>query len=51
MPNRVTNYIKSFDQFGAVVSFNFGGSPSLKTLPGGFISLFMKICFIGYAIL
>ena len=48
---KVTNWIKSFDQFGAVVNFNFGGSPTLKTLPGGFVSLFMKICFLGYAVL
>lgn len=47
----VSTYVKGHDSFGAVVNFNFGGAPNYKTVPGGFVSIFIKICFYSYAIL
>jgi hypothetical protein len=49
--NSVGTYLKGHDAFGAVVNFNFGGAPNYKTVPGGFVSLFIKLCFYSYAIL
>ena len=46
-----SNYIKSYDEFGETVNFNFDGSSAFQTFPGGCISLFMTICVVGYAIL
>jgi len=46
-----SNYIKGHDLFGAGVNFNFGGAPNYKTVPGGCVSIFIKICFYSYAIL
>ena len=47
----VTQTVRGQDQFGSNISLNFKGEDQLKTLPGGFISLFVSLCLISYLFL
>ena len=43
------DFVKSFDDFGTPVTFNYKGNDSFQTMPGALISLVMKI-FMSYFI-
>jgi hypothetical protein len=45
------NYMKNSDAFGQTVNFNFAGNPNAQTAPGGYLSVFINICLIGYILL
>jgi len=43
--------VRGQDQFGSSITLNFKGEDSFKTLPGGFISLLLSLCFVSYLFL
>ena len=51
MTSRASNYIRSFDEYGQPISLNYLGSETFQTLPGGLLSLAVRIILISYTIL
>ena len=45
----MTDGIKGQDQFGYNSGFNYDGSATIQTIPGGILSLFMVFCFVCYS--
>jgi hypothetical protein len=45
------NYIKSYDEYGQPISLNYEGSETFQTLPGGLLSLTVRIILICYTLL
>ena len=43
---KLIGYLRSFDQFGSTVQFNYKGNASYQTLPGAILSVFLKIIVI-----
>ena len=49
--SKTVNYIKSYDEYGQPISLNYQGSETFQTLPGGLLSLVVRIILISYTIL
>ena len=49
--DKATGSIKNQDSFGQPVPINYDGDDTFKTVPGGILSIFTLVCFIGYFIL
>ena len=45
------NYIKSYDEYGQPISLNYQGSETFQTLPGGLLSVAVRIILICYTLL
>ena len=42
--------VKNSDRFGYDKNFNYEGQRTIKTLPGGCLSIFMVVCFLAYLV-